>query len=235
MNEINLNSPGKELAVKKVPEKKENNQNNIFKLSFIILLIFICVLFFLNINKQSSTITVTRSVSSNIVFDAVEIKFGFESISSSMGEALSENERRVNNFINYLQGEGVLLADIELLNNAIEPQYQKIRDAISVSSYKVKKDVSIKVDLEKIERILEIALSMNVNEISDIIFDKKNIEEDIFFLKEKAIILAEKDAGNVAKKMNVGLGNILNYSDDYILKKDNNELLVNINITYLVK
>lgn len=235
MNEINLNSPGKELAVKKVPEKKENNQNDIFKLSFIILLILICVLLFLNINKQNNTITMTRNVSSNIAFDTAEIRFGFESVFSSVSEALFENERRVNNFINYLQGEGVLLENIKVLNDVKEPQYQKIGNVVSVSFYKVKKDVLVKVDLEKIERIIEIALSMNADEIGAINFGKEDIEEELLFLKKEAITLVEKDAENIAKEMNVKLGNVLNYSDNYILNKENNELLVNVNITYLVK
>lgn len=235
MNEINLNSPGKEPAVKKVPEKKENNQNDIFKLSFIILLILICVLLFLNINKQNNTITMTRNVSSNIAFDTAEIRFGFESVFSSVSEALFENERRVNNFINYLQGEGVLLENIKVLNDVKEPQYQKIGNVVSVSFYKVKKDVLVKVDLEKIERIIEIALSMNADEIGAINFGKEDIEEELLFLKKEAITLVEKDAENIAKEMNVKLGNVLNYSDNYILNKENNELLVNVNITYLVK
>ncbi len=235
MNEINLNSPGKEPAVKKVPEKKENNQNDIFKLSFIILLILICILLFLNINKQNNTITMTRNVSSNIAFDTAEIRFGFESVFSSVSEALFENERRVNNFINYLQGEGVLLENIKVLNDVKEPQYQKVGNVVSVSFYKVKKDVLVKVDLEKIERIIEIALSMNADEIGTINFGKEDIEEELLFLKKEAITLVEKDAENIAKEMNVKLGNVLNYSDNYILNKENNELLVNVNITYLVK
>ncbi|MFA7141882.1 MAG: SIMPL domain-containing protein [Candidatus Paceibacterota bacterium] len=235
MNEINLNSPGKEPAVKKVPEKKENNQNDIFKLSFIILLILICILLFLNINKQNNTITMARNVSSNIAFDRAEIRFGFESVFSSASEALFENERRVNNFINYLQGEGVLLENIKVLNDVKEPQYQKIGNVVSVSFYKVKKDVLVKVDLEKIERIIEIALSMKADEIGAINFGKEDIEEELLFLKKEAITLAEKDAENIAKEMNVKLGNVLNYSDNYILNKENNELLVNVNITYLVK
>jgi uncharacterized protein YggE len=52
-----------------------------------------------------------------------------------MEEATSENSRKINNVINYAQGEGVSLEDIKVVEYVVEPQYQKQIKGIDLNQY----------------------------------------------------------------------------------------------------
>ncbi|HOI60191.1 MAG TPA: SIMPL domain-containing protein [Candidatus Pacearchaeota archaeon] len=279
MNDINFSSQRSPDPINSVPKsepqlpvkpvyKKENNLDPVFKISLIILSIFLIILSFSTIynlisktqgqgevitNEQGGVITVNTSATVYATPDIAKINIGVETSEASIQKAADENSRKINNIINYAQGEGVPLEDIKVIEYIVEPQYQKQSKSaeypegkIIIPSYKVKEVIEIKMAKDKVQGVVESAINAGANTIGELVFDVKDKANYIEEAKAEAIEKARNEAQKIAQNLNVGLGNPLNYSDnlygDYRISKSlsnfeegKNEITVNVYITYSIK
>jgi len=273
MNDINFNSSSPD-PINSMPKsepqlpvkpayKKENKLDPILRFSLLILSIFLIILSFSTIysfisktkgqgeivtNEQGGVINVNVSETVYATPDIAKINIGIETSGTSMEEVSLESSRKVNNIINYAQGEGVSLEDIKVVEYLVEPQYQKQlkgvdlkeypQGKIVISSYKIKEVIQIKMPIDKIQKVIESALNAGASTLSSIIFDIRDKEVIIAEAREKVIVKAREEAQNIAKELSAKLGNPLNYSDNYNIEEsdaEKNEITVNASVTYSIK
>lgn len=270
MNDINFNNqspdpinsvPRSEPQMPVKPVYKKEKLDPVLKLSLIILSIFLIIFSFsiaydliskaqgqgeVITNEQGGVISVNASATVYAVPDVAKINIGVETSDATVKEASEENSRKINNIVNYAQGEGVLTEDIKVIEYIIEPQYQKQTNGkIIISSYKVKEVVEIKMVKDKVQGVIESALNAGANTVGELVFDIKDKAGYIEEARAEAVKKAKDEAQKIAQNLNVQLGSPLNYSDSYYgedrmivgsnFEAGKNEITVNAYITYSIK
>ncbi|MDD4358224.1 MAG: SIMPL domain-containing protein [Candidatus Pacebacteria bacterium] len=244
--------------------RKENNLDGSLKLAAIIFSIFLVILSFSTIyslisktqgqgevvtNQEKGNITVSASSTVYATPDIAIVNVGIETTGTSLKEATAESLRKATNIINFAQGEGVLSENIKTVEFSIEPQYQKQAKGITISSYKVKEVIEIKMDVDNIESIISSALNAGANTVSDLTFEVGNKDAYVKEARDLAIKKAGEKAESIAQGLNLSLGSPVSYSDnDYgiiygvktmeagePIAAGQNAITVNVYVTYSIK
>ncbi|MDD3032530.1 MAG: SIMPL domain-containing protein [Candidatus Pacebacteria bacterium] len=256
MDDINFNNqvgpdpinafPKKEqnqLPVKPV-FKKENNLHPLTKITLVFAIIFFVVISFYIVNlfltdnnkEVANEVEKTISVSSSAtVYEFSEfavVNISTETSGVLLSEVVPQNFKKTLTVSSAIEQEGV--SDITSVEYSVSPKYQKSGDNIVIASYTVKEVIKVKMPIEKVDSILEIALNAGANSISDLIFEVKDFDKLILNAKSTAITSAEKGAKVVAEKLNLELGELIGYSDN-LIDENNNFATVSVNLIYSVK
>jgi len=225
--------------------KKENNLHPLLKITAIIFIIFLLIASFSVVNDfltdnqevalAEKTITVSSSAKVYTSSDIAVVNIGVETSNTSLGVAVSDNFGKINTITNSILQEGVTVDAISRVEYSVAPKYQKQSTGITVSSYAVKEVIQVRMPIEKVESILQLALTSGASIVSDLSFKIENEEVLVQVAKAEAIIKAKEEAGKIAQNLNMELGDLINYSDNNLIEVGDNFISVNVTLTYLTK
>ncbi len=213
-------------------------ENFKFLTKYLILLIIVICLgilswAYLNFVRAQNTINPERTITLTAegrVFakpDIVKLTFSVITQGKSASEVQKENDKRVNDLIDYIKKEGILKEDIKTINYLLDPQYDyswcKKNENDSricppkIEGYQLVQTVEVKIrDFDKINKIVGALTEKGANEISGIVFEVEDLENYKNLARIEAIKKIEKRAKLISEQTSVKLGKIINISESGI-------------------
>jgi uncharacterized protein YggE len=165
-----------------------------------------------NITVQSQppqrTITVTGTGKVTLTPDIAYINIGVHTQNASAKEAVAENNTQAQAVIAAIKGLGVAEKDIQTTNFSIYPQQQYDTNGKPTEIvYVVDNTVYVTVrDLSKLGDLLDSSVSSGANNINSIQFDLADKTAALSQARLAAVAEARKQADELTKATNVGLG-----------------------------
>ena len=156
------------------------------------------------------TITVDGEATIYVDPDHASVDFGVDTQASSVGEALKENNAKMNSVLDALQRTGLARTDIQTTQFSITPQHPLVKgstyqqyDYSVVSGYEVSNKITVTLsDLTKIGDVIDAAANAGANSSNSVIFEIKNRDE----LLDKVRALAMRNARHKADIMANAVG-----------------------------
>ena len=154
------------------------------------------------------TITVTGTGKVILTPDIATISIGVHTQNASAKDAVAENNTQAQATVTAIKGFGVANQDIQTTNFSIYAQQQYDKDGIPTGViYVVDNSVYITVrDLSKLGTLLDSTVSSGANNINSIQFDVADKTGALSQARLAAVADAKKQADELTKATNVGLG-----------------------------
>jgi uncharacterized protein YggE len=154
------------------------------------------------------TITVTGTGKVTLTPDIAYISIGVHTQNASAKDAVAENNTQAQAVITAIKGFGVAEKDIQTTNFSIYPQQQYDNEGKPTGIvYMVDNTVYVTVrDLSKLGSLLDSSVSSGANNISSIQFDVADKTEALSQARLAAVKDARKQADELTKATEVGLG-----------------------------
>jgi uncharacterized protein YggE len=160
------------------------------------------------------TITVTGTGKVTLTPDIAYISIGVNTQNASAKDAVAENNTQVQAVIAAIKGFGIAEKDIQTTNFSIYPQQQY--DSAGKQTgiiYVVNNIVYVTVrDLSKLGNLLDSSVSSGANNINSIQFDVADKTGALSQARLAAVADAKKQADELTKANNVGLGTVQSIS-----------------------
>jgi uncharacterized protein YggE len=156
------------------------------------------------------TITVDGQATLYVDPDHASMDFGVETQAATVGDALKQNNAKMNDVLTALRSSGVPRASIQTTQFSIEPLHPLVKGATYqqydysvVSGYKVTNKVTVTVsDMAKIGTIVDAAANAGANTSNSVVFEVSNREA----LLDKARAEAMRNAKHKAEMMANAVG-----------------------------
>ncbi len=196
-------------------------ENKFFHVLVFSLLIVLILLFATMINEkispsENNLITVTGFGEVYTVPDIGIITISVKTENKTVELATDENNKKINNIVSFLKGEGVEEKDIKTTNFNINPVYSWNPDSgeRKQDNYEANQGITVKIrDISKSGKIISGATEQGANHISNLSFTIDDDEE----LKNQARKIAIDNAKTKAKILEDQLGikmiKIINFSE----------------------
>jgi uncharacterized protein YggE len=160
------------------------------------------------------TITVTGTGKVTLTPDIAYISIGVNTQNASAKDAVAENNTQAQAVIAAIKGFGIAEKDIQTTNFSIYPQQQY--DSAGKQTgiiYVVNNIVYVTVrDLSKLGNLLDSSVSSGANNINSIQFDVADKTGALSQARLAAVADAKKQADELTKANNVGLGTVQSIS-----------------------
>lgn len=175
-------------------------------------------------NVYQDQITVTGKGEILAVPDVATFSFGAQTVSESVASAQQVVTQRINKAIDILKAAGIDEKDIKTTSYYINPHYQyKPCTQYSCPSsngtltgYDVSQTVEVKVrDTSKAGELLTKLGGAEITNLSGLTFTVDDVEKIQAEARSKAIIDAREKAKKLAKDLDVDLGDIVSFYDNY--------------------
>ncbi len=204
-------------------------ENKIFNILFGILIVFLALvpvftnLVILKEGKQigehanfRDVISVTGQGELFVEPDMATAIFTVVTESKDVDKALKDNSDNSSRVADFLLTKGVDEKDVKSINFNIGPRYE-YNDALNkrvLVGYQVIHSLEVKIrEIGETGAIVEGAVAIGVNEVSDIRFIVEEEEEYYNKARSMAIIDAKKNAKKLASELGVELGGIVSYQE----------------------
>ncbi len=190
-------------------------------LVFLVLVIFYSLFFgpgkkFADSLWPVKTISVSAEGKVTVSPDIAKISFSVVSEGIDPEKIANENNRKMNEAINYIKSQGVDEKDIKTTQYNLSPRYEydeKSRKTF-VSGYTLTQTVLVKVrDLSKVGKILGGLPELGINQIGSISFEVDDPEKYLAEARKQAFDKAKLKAEEMAATNNVKLGEVITFSE----------------------
>ena len=176
------------------------------------------------IQITGNTITVSDTGEIYAKPDLALTTFSVITEAKTVGEALSENTKKMNAVIDFVKGQGVEAKDLKTTGFYIYPryEYQKVETEIYpyppgkrvLVGYEVTQSLEVKIrNMEKIGDIIEGATEAGANQVGDLQFTIDKQDELKAQARTQAIEKAKTKAKELASQLGVKLVRIINFSE----------------------
>jgi uncharacterized protein YggE len=163
------------------------------------------------------TITVSGTGKVTLTPDIAYISIGVNTQNASAKDAVAENNTQSQAVITTIKGFGIVDKDIQTTNFSIYPQQQFDANGKQTGViYVVNNVVYVTVrDLSKLGDLLDSSVSSGANNINSIQFDVADKTAALTQARQAAVAEARKQADELTKATNVGLGAVqsISYND----------------------
>ena len=160
------------------------------------------------------TITVTGTGKVTLTPDIAYISIGVHTENASAKDAAAENNTQAQAVITAIKSFGIADKDIQTTNFSINPQQQyDTNGKVTGIIYAVDNTVYVTIrDLTKLGNLLDSTVSSGANNINSIEFDVADKTGALSQARLAAVADAKKQADELTKATNVGLGQVQNIS-----------------------
>ena len=187
---------------------------------------------------------------------AISLSIVTEAVTSK--SAQDENSKKSKAVIDFLKAQGVEDKDIKTTGYNIYPQYRYPQyDRPEIRGYQVNQTMDVKIrNLGSVSAILDGVVSAGVNQVNSLSFQIDNPDALKAEARQKAIEDAKMKAEELEDQLGVRLGRIVNFSESIggfpgpifygaerglgggggpTVPTGENEIVVNVNLTYQIK
>jgi len=216
------------------------------------------------LNTAATTNTVSFSGEGRVVakpdIAKVQLSIVTEALTSKLAQ--DDNSKKSKSITDYLKKQNIEDKDIKTTGYNIYPQYKypQFGGQPQITDYQVNQSIEIKIrDLDKVSNILDGLVSAGANQVNDLSFEIDNPDALKAEARAKAIADAKKKANELKSQVGISLGKIVNFSENtggypvpIYMKAEfdsrggmggggpsvptgENEIVVNVNITYQIK
>lgn len=172
---------------------------------------------FIGLDSQNlRTITVSGEGMMHVVPDIASISFSITTRDKTTETALSQNNQKTDQVIEFLKEQGVAAEDIKTIDFNVYPLYKRDIDFISreIDYYEVVNRIVVELkDLEKASVIIDGAIRAGANRTDSLQFLVSNEEEFKKEAREKAVEQARSKAQEIASALGVKLGRVIDFSE----------------------
>ncbi|MEX2090930.1 MAG: SIMPL domain-containing protein [Candidatus Paceibacterota bacterium] len=215
-------------------------------------------------NTAATTNTVSFSGEGKVVArpDIAKVNISIVTDALTSKAAQDENSKKSKAVTDYLKGQNIEDKDIKTTGYNIYPQYKypQFGGQPIITGYQVNQSVEVKIrDLEKVSDILDGVVGAGANQVNGLSFEIDDPDTLIAEARKKAVENAKQKAGELEDQVGIKLGKIVSFSEntgDYpipiYMKAEvdgrgigggvgpeiptgENEIVVNISITYQIK
>lgn len=174
-------------------------------------------------NSQPSTRTITVNAEGKTAVkpDLAQFSFSILTEGADLAKISEENNKRVDEVLKFIKGEGVPEGDIKTSQYSLQPKYQYIESQKRsyISGYELNQGITVKIkdldsNLDKVSKILGNLPEMGVNNISGVTFTVEEPENFMNIAREEAYEKAKEQAKFMAKASGVKLGKVI-YVNEY--------------------
>lgn len=167
--------------------------------------------------ELAHTITVDGEATIYVDPDHASMDFGVETQAATVGEALRQNNAKMNDVLAALRSNGVPRADTQTTQFLIEPQHPLVKnvnyqqyDYSVVSGYKVTNKVTVTVsDMAKIGAIVDAAANAGANTSNSVVFEVSNREALLDKARAEAMRNAKHKADMMANAVGAQVGPLI--------------------------
>jgi uncharacterized protein len=129
--------------------------------------------------------------------------------------AQNDASRRSDAVVAYLEKSGIDEKDVRTSNYSIYPQYDYIEGRTRIRGYQVTQTLEVKMrDLDKANQILDGVVDAGVNQVNNFRFTIDDPEALQNEAREKAIADANEKANDLEDQLDVRLGRIVSFSEN---------------------
>lgn len=153
--------------------------------------------------------------------DQAEVSFAVVTEDDESEVAVEENNRRMEEVVEYLKNEGIEEENIRTGDFNVRPMEDWSRDpetgesTRTIHGYRVNNTVEVEItDLEKAGVIMDGAVRAGANRVSRFNMVVSDEEEYKREARQEAIRKAQEKGGQIASDLGVNLGRILSFSED---------------------
>jgi hypothetical protein len=222
-------------------EKEAKTENPMIKILMIMGIVFLLVLTIYtlfaiqNTSKQTkylgsssgeNTINISETGTIYTVPDVALVTFTTITEATTIDSALTNNSDKVNAIIDFLKRQDVAETDMKTVDFNIYPQYEWQTKGVDLTVYPLGKRVivgyeaveSVEVtmrDNDQIGRNIQGSLEAGASQVSGLTFIVSNEEELKKQAREQAIASAEAKGEEIAKNLNVRLGDPVSFTESY--------------------
>jgi uncharacterized protein YggE len=163
------------------------------------------------------TITVDGQATIYVDPDHASIDLGVDTQAASVGEALKQNNAKMNAVLDALRADGVARSDIQTTQFSIVPQHPLVKNATYqqydysvVSGYEVTNKITVTVsDLTKVGSIVDAAANAGANSSNSVVFEIKNRDELLDKVRAQAMRNAKHKADMLANAVGAQVGALI--------------------------
>jgi len=177
--------------------------------------------------ETQNTITVSATSEVYAKPDLGLVSFSVVNEAKTVGEAMSENTKKMNAVINAVKDQSVETKDLKTTNFSIYPRYEwQGRTGLPpypqgkrvLVGYEVNQSLEVKIRvLEKIGEILEAGADAGANQVGNLQFTIDNEDELKKQAREQAINEAKAKAQELALQLGLKLVRIVNFSESGVV------------------
>lgn len=223
-------------------EKEARTENPIIKILIVVGIIFLLVLTiytifaiqntsketkYLGSSSGQNTINVSETGTIYAVPDVALVTFTTITEATTIDSALTSTNDKVNAIIDFLKRQQIQEADMKTVDFNIYPQYEWQTKGVDLTVYPLGKRVivgyeaveSVEVtmrDNDQIGRNIQGSLEAGASQVSGLTFIISNEEELKKQAREQAITNAEAKGEEIAKNLNVRLGDPVSFTESYL-------------------
>jgi uncharacterized protein len=175
-----------------------------------------------NLSRNILTISETGEVQAKP--DLVIINFSVVNEAKTATEAMDNNSKLMNDVAEAMKKAGIDAKDLKTLTFNISPRYEYPSDKEYYSGkrvlagYDATNQLEVKIrDLSKIGVIIETATMAGANEVASLQMVIENKDSLKVQAREQAIIKAKARAQSMASDLEVKLGKVISFSENYYL------------------
>jgi len=217
------------------------------------------------LSTAATTNTVSLSGEGRIVAkpDIAKVSLSIVTDSPTSKIAQDENTKKSKVVTEYLKKQNIEDKDIKTTGYNIYPQYKypQYGGQPTITGYQVNQSMEIRIrDLDKVSDVLDGVVSAGANQVSGLSFEIDKPESLKAEARKKAVEDAKKKASELENQIGIDLGKIINFSENtggypipvYFKEVDarsgmgggsdgpsvptgENEIVVNVNLTYQIK
>ncbi len=168
-----------------------------------------------NTMTADQVITVDGMAEAFVVPDTAKVSFGVTAKNRSTTVATQSVNERMQNLVDALEKTGVEKKDVKTISYTLSPEYTYTDNAQRFDGYRVSQRVEITIrDLDTVSAVLDLVNSAGVDDVSQLTFfvdDEDAVREQ---LRTDAIADARRKAKEIAKDLDVQLGNVVSFNED---------------------
>lgn len=175
-------------------------------------------------------------------------------------KAAAENNDKINKINQAIKELGISEDDLKTISYNINPRYQYLAGKNSIIGYEISQTLQVKIrDLSKISQVLEKSATLGANQVGSLAFAVDDLEKTKEEARQKAIEKAKTKAKELENSLGIRLGRITGfneYSTDQtgqvsygiggaegkgggvptpVIQPGQNEIIINVDLTYEVK
>jgi len=166
--------------------------------------------------KMERTVSVSATGRVSAEPDIAYISAGVVTEADTAKDAIARNNATMGKLIDGLKGAGVAAKDIRTTMLNVEPRYTQPKDGrvATINGYRVTNQVRLTVrDVKRLGEILDQAIALGANQISQIAFDVTNAETLKDEARKQAMENARRRGELYAKAAAAQLGPVLRISE----------------------
>lgn len=230
----------------------------------IVLIVFFLVSINQKLNTATTTNTVAFSGEGKVLAkpDVAKLNFTILTQAGTSKAAQDSNSKKSNEVTAFLKKQNIDDKDIRTTGYNIYPQqtYPQFGGTPKITGYQVTQTFEVTIrDLENANRVLDGIVAAGVNQVDQLQFEIDDPEKLKAEAREKAIADAKQKAGELESQIDIDLGKIVNFRENvrgyprpyYSIEKlaasdldaddgpslpsGENEIVVNVTITYQIK